>query len=221
MNLTSIINLEKTFRGVKLMMKKKKYLLTGIIAFFLIAIISTTFATFVITGGNKSTTVEDGNIGVGTIDSQIVNVSAKFLDGGNNIVYDADENDHDGDVQVSNYSGNYDAKLQVSVEGEEWTEITITVSLVEGDNSDNLIALPKDVTITKTQFGSAVENTYTKDVTLTFDWGTKFAGDSPSIWLDAKGQAATYTSPEAKRDALQGWLDQIATFKYKVDIVVK
>lgn len=204
------------------MMKKKKYLLIGLMAFFLIAIISTTFATFIITGGTKEASTDSGNIEVGDVQSKIVNVSVELTD--STVKFDAEEEDSAGDVQASpDTQGDYEAEVMITVEGTEWTSVDITVSIFDSSNIEvkeqSLIALPT-ANLEKSKFSTTDNNTYTITTKLTFDWGSTFGGANPSTWLDSEDQKETYPTPQSKESALNEWLNTLNSYTFKVNVAI-
>lgn len=200
---------------------KRKFLLGGLVMFGLVAIISTTFAAFII--GNKDgmkAEADGGNITMGDVTSNIVKVEASLTDV--NITFDAAEDDTEGDVTVSNYKGDYTATVEIKITGEEWSNVVITTVLVAED-TDKLIKLPEPITVNKADAGAAVEEVYTITKDLTFAWNDRFnvdgSGVNPSYWLDSASNT-DYTTPQQKFDILEDWKTTIDGYKFKVNVVV-
>lgn len=189
--------------------------------FGLVAIISTTFAAFIV--GNKDgmeDEVDGGNITMGDVTSNIVEVEASLTDA--KIKFDAAEGDTEGDVTVSNYDGDYTATVEIKITGEKWSSVVITTVLV-GEDTDELIKLPEEITVDKADGGTASGGVYTITKDLTFAWNGRFnvdgSGVNPSYWLDSASNT-NYTTPEQKFDILEDWKTTIDGYKFKVNVVV-
>ena len=189
--------------------------------FGLVAIISTTFAAFIV--GNKDgmeDEVDGGNITMGDVTSNIVEVEASLTD--NSITFDAAEGDTEGDVTVSTYEGDYTATVEIKITGEEWSSVDITTVLV-GEDTDELIKLPEEITVNKANAGTASGGVYTITKGLTFAWNDRFNVDgsevNPSYWLDSASNT-NYTTPQQKLDILEDWKTTIDGYKFKVNVVV-
>lgn len=207
-------------------MKKNKYFLMGIILFGLVAIVTTTFATFVVGNYNLNDEVPDNQFTVSEVDEDGVNVEARLTD--STLYFDALATDTEGDVIYKKGEGendpDYEAIIEVKIKGETWTSVTITVAM---DNStpdnDNLVKLPEPITVNKSDAGKAVEGVYTISKELVFGWGSKFgtgANANPSVWLDEDAQKETYSTPDSKRVALEGWKTAVEGYKYIVNVTV-
>ena len=200
---------------------KRKFLLGGLVMFGLVAIISTTFAAFIV--GNKDgmeDEVDGGSITMGDVTSNIVEVEASLTD--NSITFDAAEGDTEGDVTVSTYEGDYTATVEIKITGEEWSSVVITTVLV-GEDTDELIKLPEEITVNKANAGTASGEVYTITKNLTFAWNDRFnvdgSGVNPSYWLDSASNT-DYTAPQQKFDILEDWKTTIDGYKFKVNVVV-
>ncbi len=205
-------------------MKNRKFLLMGIIMFCLVAIVTTTFATFVIGNYNLTDSASDNQFTVSEVEEDGVNVDANLTD--STLYFDALATDTEGDVKYKKGEGesdpDYIAKIQVKITGETWTSVTITVEMSTPD-TDNLVKLPEAIIVNKSDAGEAVEGVYTISKDLVFGWGSKFgtgADANPSVWLDEEAQAQTYDTPESKIAALEGWKSTVEGYKYVVNVEV-
>ncbi len=205
-------------------MKNRKFLLMGIIMFCLVAIVTTTFATFVVGNYNLTDSVSDNRFTVSEVEEDGVNVDANLTD--STLYFDALATDTDGDVVYSKGTSesapDYTATIQVKITGETWTSVTITVKMSTPD-TDNLVKLPEAITVNKSAAGEAVDGVYTISKDLVFGWGSKFgtgADANPSVWLDKEEQKGTYDTPESKIAALEGWKSTVEGYKYVVNVVV-
>lgn len=205
-------------------MKNRKFLLMGIIMFCLVAIVTTTFATFVVGNYNLNDSVDNNQFIVSEVHEDGVNVDANLTD--STLYFDALATDNDGDVVYSKGTSesnpDYTATIQVKITGETWTSVTITVEMSTPD-TDNLVKLPEAITVNKSDAGEAVEGVYTISKDLVFGWGSKFgtgADANPSVWLDEEAQEGTYDTPESKIAALEGWKSTVEGYKYVVNVVV-
>lgn len=171
-------------------MKKKKYLLTGIIAFFLIAIISTTFATFVITGGNKTDNITGPTISVGDIKNNVVDLAKPTLID-STIMIDAEPSDG-GIVSAQESALDLEIKVGIHITGskDNWSSVTITPSFTnnqynKNDINGDLLALEK-VVIAKDEFtGGEESGIWTCEKTLSFTFGSATNEENPSVYFDS------------------------------------
>lgn len=192
--------------------------------FCLVAIVTTTFATFVIGNYNLTDSASNNQFTVSEVEEDGVNVDADLTD--STLYFDALATDTEGDVKYKKGEGesdpDYTATIQVKITGETWTSVTITVEMSTPD-TDNLVKLPEAITVNKSDAGEAVEGVYTISKDLVFGWGSKFgtgADANPSVWLDEEAQAQTYDTPESKIAALEGWKSTVEGYKYVVNVEV-
>ena len=194
--------------------------------FCLVAIVTTTFATFVVGNYDLNASVDNNKFTVSEVHEDGVNVTARLVD--STLYFDALPTDTDGDVVyskgTSEFDPDYTAKIEVKITGETWTSVTISVVIDNSTpDSDNLVKLPEPITVNKNDAGEAVEGVYTITRDLVFGWGSKFgtgADANPSVWIDEKAQAGTYSTPESKTTALNGWKTTVEGYKYVVNVVV-
>ena len=179
-------------------MKKNKYFLMGIILFGLVAIVTTTFATFVITGGQNHVDIDEGpNVSIGEVQSNIVDLTATMSE--SNMKVDAEAGDNEGRVTASADSAeDLTVRIALTVKGEKtnWENIKITVNFdsnTDVENSGkNLLVLDSSmnadnnvITISKNEFeeGNATDGwTLTKEII--FDYGAATDNQNPSVYLD-------------------------------------
>lgn len=208
-------------------MKNRKFLLMGIIMFCLVAIVTTTFATFVVGNYNLNDSVDNNRFTVSEVHEDGVNVTAQLVD--STLYFDALPTDIDGDVVYSKGTSesapDYTAIIEVKITGETWTSVEISVVMDKSTpDTDNLVKLPEAITVNKSDAGEAVEGVYTISKDLVFGWGSKFgtgADANPSVWLDEEAQEGTYDTPESKIAALEGWKSTVEGYKYVVNVEVK
>ncbi len=172
------------------MMKKKKYLLIGVMAFFLIAIISTTFATFVITGGNKTANINGPTISVGDIKNNVVDLAEPTLID-STIMIDAEPSDG-GIVSAQDSALDLEIKVGIQITGskDNWSSVTITPSFTnnqynKNDINGDLLAL-ETVVIAKDEFtGGEESGIWTCEKTLSFTFGSATNEENPSVYFDS------------------------------------
>lgn len=176
-------------------MKKNKYFLMGIILFGLVAIVTTTFATFVITGGQNHVDIDEGpNVSIGEVQSNIVDLTATMSK--SNMKVDAKAGDNEGRVTASADSAeDLTVSIALTVKGvkTDWQNVKITVNF--GSNTDSekdLLVLDSSmnaannvITISKEAFTSGSDEagwTLTKEII--FDYGAATDNQNPSVYLD-------------------------------------
>lgn len=207
-------------------MKNKKYLFTGIIIFLLVAVISTTFAAFIVGNYDLDDSTNESQFAMGDVTEDGVSVVATLTDG--HILFDAAENDHEGHVTVSGYKGDYNIEVKVVITGTTWTSVDIEVAFATGtQDTDNLVKLPDKISVLKSNAGNPTgdqNNIYTITKTLTFAWNERFEVDgqetNPSIWLDSEEAKSAYATPAAKLEALNNWKTAIESYKFVVNVHV-
>lgn len=207
-------------------MKKNKYFLMGIILFGLVAIVTTTFATFVVGNYNLEDEVPDNQFTVSEVEEDGVSVEARLTDA--ELYFDALASDTEGEVVYKKGTDesdpDYKATIEVKITGETWTSVTITVVMDESTpDTDNLVKLPEPITVNKSNAGEAVGGTYTITEDLVFGWGSKFGTDAdanPSVWLDEEAQKGTYGTSDSKITALEAWKTTVEGYKYTVKVKV-
>lgn len=207
-------------------MKNKKYLFTGIIIFLLVAVISTTFAAFIVGNYQLDDSTDESQFAMGDVTEDGVSVEATLKD--KDILFDAAQNDNQGDVTVSDYADDYDIKVEVVITGTTWTSVDIEVVFATGtQDTDNLVKLPAKITVLKSEAGTPTgeqNNMYTITKTLTFAWNDRFAVSgqetNPSIWLDSEEAKSAYATPAAKLEALNNWKTAIESYKFVVNVHV-
>ena len=173
------------------MMKKKKYLLIGVMAFFLIAIISTTFATFVITGGNKTANINGPTISVGDIKNNVVDLAGPTLID-STITIDAEPSDEEGIVSAQDSALDLEIKVSIQITGskDNWSSVTITPLFTNNQYNKNgingdLLALEVNP-ISKDEFtGGEESGIWTCEKTLSFTFGSATNEENPSVYFDS------------------------------------
>lgn len=178
-------------------MKNRKFLLMGIIMFCLVAIVTTTFATFVITGGENHANIDTGpNVSVGEIQSNIVDLSATMNDSAMKV--DAEVDDNEGRVVESDSLEDLSVSIDLKVTGNKanWENVKITVNFENNDDSgksllvldSSMSAADNVITISKEDFvdGNETEG-WTLKKTITFDYGVATDSLNPSVYLDTNG----------------------------------
>lgn len=213
-------------------MKNKKFLLTGIIMFCLVAIVTTTFATFVITGGKNHDDIDEGpNVSIGEVQSNIVDLTATMNDSA--IMIDAESGDTSGRVVAQNSKEDLEVSVNLTVKGkkENWENVKITVNLDVNEDGDNeLLVLASGagvegnvITISKGDFtaGNDTEG-WTLTKTITFDYGAATDNKNPSVYLDENntwkdGSGKTAQEVNAELNRLLGLYSNIA-ITFDVDV---
>jgi hypothetical protein len=163
------------------------------------ALASTTFATFIITGGNKSSTVTP-TINVGTVTNKLVALSASLSD--ESVDFDASS---EATGRVTGYGEDLSFSVAVSVTGDidsgtpAYTKIALTASATGNGVTSNYFTLPAEFDVTKsalnsfTKTGSDSSTVVSGTATLSFAWGTAFNSMNPAKYYDSdsKGEAVS------------------------------
>lgn len=196
--------------------KTSKLIMVTAIALGLASVVGIGVGAYIITGGNKTAEVPvtDDDI---VITNNVVNLSASLKSGDNKLVYEP-KVAVTGKRLNSDGNGDLDVTLVLSVEATSTNIIpTFTVSVVSSyiAESPELIALntylvkPLDVTVKNTEFTSGTSGTYTKEVKLTWAWGSAFNSTDPCTYYNLKSEAEVSTATlvsamESFRDNVNG-----------------
>ncbi|MDD6302845.1 MAG: hypothetical protein PUA56_06080 [Bacillales bacterium] len=182
---------------------KRKKMIAGVALFMSVALISTGFASFVISGQGKKDA--NGNVTVGTISDAGLEISFNGEVDTNNVAtisFEPKEGDNKGRVRAS-ATGPYE-NLEFTLSGTvaNHTNLgTLTVKMSQvltGEETSgikaaadaNYITLPECWDTSKKV---TVNDTGAFSVKFTFGWGTKFGGENPCVYYDevAEGQAVS------------------------------
>lgn len=195
----------------------------GAIMFLAIALISTGFATWIMS--NDATHNEDGTIEVGTItDGSIKFSDVRFTSTHDSFYFEPDENDQDGDVQFnsgkdgSSKSENLTVTIAGTVTPLSYLD-RITIKMdelpagIQAAVAKGYIELPEchnnEVVLPETALTKDTSaDTVTFEYDISFRWGDFFENINPSVYLDTRtkifeGESeARYYTFEEKRATL-------------------
>lgn len=195
----------------------------GAIMFLAIALISTGFATWIMS--NDATHNEDGTIEVGTItDGSIKFSDVRFTSTHDSFYFEPDENDQDGDVQFnsgkdgSSKSENLTVTIAGTVTPLSYLD-RITIKMdelpagIQAAVTKGYIELPEchnnEVVIPDGDLNKDTSaDTVTFEYDISFRWGDFFENINPSVYLDTRtkifeGESeARYYTFEEKRATL-------------------
>lgn len=195
----------------------------GAIMFLAIALISTGFATWIMS--NDATHNEDGTIEVGTItDGSIKFSDVRFTSTHDSFYFEPDENDQDGDVQFnsgkdgSSKSENLTVTIAGTVTPLSYLD-RITIKMdelpagIQAAVTKGYIELPEchnnEVVLPETALTKDTSaDTVTFEYDISFRWGDFFENINPSVYLDTRtkifeGESeARYYTFEEKRATL-------------------
>lgn len=191
----------------------RKVLFFGLLLFLAISLISTGFASWIMsTGADKGS---NGNVHVGTItDGSLEFGEIKFVNNNSEIIFDALASDKSGDIKADLTEGakyeNLSITLTTTITPVEYVQsLSISVALpdtvdaaakagyitvpsccyVKGTTAVSVVVF-EDGTVKNTDGNGIVTTVVEKDgkyevsITLTFGWGTEFGGKNPGIYLD-------------------------------------
>ena len=195
--------------------KTSKLIMVTAIALGLASVVGIGVGAYIITGGNKTADVPvtDDDI---VITNNVVNLSASLKSDDNKLVYEPADA-VTGKRLNSDGNGDLDVTLVLSVEASSTDIIpTFTVSVVSSYDAESsqLTALntylvkPSDVTVKNTEFTGG-SGTYTKEVKLTWAWGSAFNSTDPCTYYNLKSEAEVSTANlvsamESFRDNVNG-----------------
>lgn len=180
--------------------KTSKLILVTAIALGLASVVGIGVGAYIITGGNKTADVPvtDDDI---VITNNVVNLKASLKSGDNKLVYEP-TGAVTGKRLNSDGNGDLDVTLVLSVEASSTDIIpTFAVSVVSSYSAESpqLTALntylvkPLDVTVKNTEF-NGTSGTYTKEVKLTWAWGSAFENSDPCTYYNQKSEAEVSTA---------------------------
>lgn len=215
-------------------MKNRKFLLMGIIMFCLVAIVTTTFATFVITGGKNHDDIDTGpNVSVGEVQSNIVDLTATMNDSAMKV--DAETNDNEGRVVASVSEEDLLVSIDLKVTGDKanWENVKITVNFEKNDDSgksllvldSSMSAADNVITISKEDFVNGNDREgWTLTKTIIFDYGVATDSLNPSVYLDTnvvwKDNGTGNKSAQEVQTELERLLDLYEAIQITFDVDV-
>lgn len=192
----------------------RKVLFFGLLLFLAISLISTGFASWIMSTGAEEG--ENGNVHVGTVtDGSLEFGKIEFANNNSEIIFDASEDDKSGDIKadlIEKKFENLSITLTTTLTPVEYVKsLSIAIAVpetVKDAYEQGYITMPKccyskgttatpvvvfadgmikdlaDTGIEVTMTDSDSDGTYEISVTLTFGWGTQFGGKNPGIYLD-------------------------------------
>lgn len=180
--------------------KTSKLIMATAIVLGLASVVGIGVGAYIITGGNKTAEVPvtDDDI---VITNNVVNLSASLKADDNKLVYEPTEA-ITGKRLNSDGKGDLEVTLVLSVEATSTDIIpTFTVSVVSsyGAESSELTDLntylvkPSDVTVNNTEF-RGTSGTYTKELKLTWTWGSAFDSTDPCTYYNLKSEEEVPTA---------------------------
>ena len=176
-------------------MKNRKFLLMGIIMFCLVAIVTTTFATFVITGGDKDLDVTGPTIDVTEVENEFATVTANLNAANNTVLVDANPVDQNGPIiHGGEDEEDLNFALDITVTGEEaaWTGVKVTVTFTAGNTygeNKTLFAPVDEITLDQGDFtkgDSGNVYTLTTPELITLAYGTATDGKNPATYYNGQ-----------------------------------
>lgn len=209
----------------------RRVLSFGVVMFLAIALISTGFATWVMS--NEAKEDETGNISVGTItDGSLSFSDIAFKDNVSDFYFEPLATDQSGDIQYQNPDNdpnNFSENLEVTITGKV-TPLSyldkLTIQMNElpiglrNAATAGYINLPEchgtAIEISKTDTNTSTADVLDFSYTIKFQWGSKFdadgdgIGENPSTYLDRE---------DAKKDE-DGTVIGEYTFEEKRDILI-
>lgn len=171
--------------------KNKKVVLASAIVLGVAAVTSSALAAYIITGG---TVEKESPVGVTEVDVQnkVVNLEVTGLDSAT-LVLQPEAVVSEGRVTTTD-AGKMKLTFTLTMDAESQDLIPdITISVAENPDgglvSGNYITLPAETTLRKTDFGKGPD--FTKEVTLTWGWGSTFGNVEPTTYFNEGGAGAS------------------------------
>lgn len=201
--------------------KTSKLIMATAIALGLASVVGIGVGAYIITGGNKTAEVPvtDDDI---VITNNVVNLTASLKSDDNKLVYEPTEA-VTGKRLNSDGNGDLDVTLVLSVEATSTNIIpTFTVSVVSSYDakSPELTALntylvkPSDVTVNNTEFTGP--SPYTKEVKLTWAWGSAFNTTDPCTYYNKKSEEEVSTATLVSE--MESFRDNVNGNTWKIEI---
>lgn len=162
----------------------------GIVMFLAIALISTGFAAFIMS--NNATANEDGTINVGTITDGSIAFGEITFEGGDAFHFEPDATDNEGHVVYKDgNSENLTVKIKSSVSPAQYLKTDgITIKMTSIPESvvaaadAGYIVLPECYAAAQNVEYTVTDNVANFTYDISFEWGEKFNGKNPSVFLD-------------------------------------
>ncbi len=201
--------------------KTSKLIMATAIALGLASVVGIGVGAYIITGGNKTAEVPvtDDDI---VITNNVVNLSASLKSDDNKLVYEPTEA-VTGKRLNSDGNGDLDVTVVLSVKANSTNIIpTFTVSVVSSYSAESpeLAALntylvkPSDVTVNKTEFTGS--GPYTKEVKLTWAWGSAFNTTDPCTYYNQKSETEVSTATLVSE--MESFRDNVNGNTWKIEI---
>ena len=171
--------------------KNKKVVLASAIVLGVAAVTSSALAAYIITGG---TVDKESQVGVTPVDVQnkVVDLQVTGLEDVK-LILQPEKPVSKGRLTTTG-EGKMSLTFTLTMDAESQDlipNITISVSEKVGGTlvSGNYITLPEGIALTKTDFGT--EPDFTKEVTLTWGWGSIFGNVEPTTYFNEDGAGAS------------------------------
>lgn len=171
--------------------KNKKVVLASAIVLGVAAVTSSALAAYIITG---ATVEKESPVGVTEVDVQnkVVDLQITGLEDVK-LILQPEKPVSEGRVTTTD-AGKMKLTFTLTMDAESQDlipNITISVSEKVGGTlvSGNYITLPTQTTLTKTDFGKGPD--FTKEVTLTWGWGSTFGNVEPTKYYNEGGAGAS------------------------------
>lgn len=201
--------------------KTSKLIMATAIALGLSSVVGIGVGAYIITGGNKTAEVPvtDDDI---VITNNVVNLTASLKSDDNKLVYEPTEA-VTGKRLNSDGNGDLDVTVVLSVKATSTNIIpTFTVSVVSSYSAESpqLTALntylvkPSDVTVNKTEFTGP--GPYTKEVKLTWAWGSAFNTTDPCTYYNKKSEEEVSTATLVSE--MESFRDNVNGNTWKIEI---
>ncbi len=190
----------------------------GILIFASIASVSTGFATWVMSkGANKD--INNGAVNVGTITDGSISFGddITYLNDVDEFLFNPAAGDYSGDVALSSAEGTKPENLTIVIQGtitpaEYFSELGVSMKVsdsIKAAADKNYIVLPSicttedvltlDADPLTENTGLEVDGTTVNfSYEISFEWGTEFGGENPSIYLDRAENGLTHEQKKAK-----------------------
>ena len=171
--------------------KNKKVVLASAIVLGVAAVTSSALAAYIITGG---TVEKESPVGVTEVDVQnkVVDLQITGLEDVK-LILQPEKPVSEGRVTTTG-EGKMSLTFTLTMDAESQgliPDITISVSEKVGGTlvSENYITLPDQTTLKKTDFGTGPD--FTKEVTLTWGWGSIFGNVEPTTYFNTGGKGVS------------------------------
>ena len=200
----------------------KKFFLTSGLVLGLYAVITTTYAAFVITGGGNNPGTVNPAVSAEGVSNKALDVTVSIANN-NKLSLEPKATDKEGRLQYQDKSSseNLNLTLNISVTGDtslfNRIDISAKASKKDANGKDDLftlkfldfknVSVAKEATWSVTGEGSNAVTTITKEVA--FSWGTAFGGINPSEYYE-EGKGGASVSNKDMETSLNSLKDSAA-----------